>query len=338
MNELKFSILMPVYNGSEYVEEAINSILRQRYKNFEIIICDDCSTDDTINTIKTIKDNRIKVFSNDVNLGYPKNLEKCRQMMSEDTTIIYLMGQDDVLAIDALLKTYNVFKTNPEVGVISRAYYQFDTKNFKYITRLGSPAISSSSFDIISYSSKDDVINTLVDSLGQLSGLAYIKKYFDIPFHEDIFVSHVYPFLSILKRYKAAYLNDFIVAVRTESSQCIHVSSIYDRSPLNSWVEMFNMIFNDRKYNNIKLCGIKRKSNDIIGLVQIKNYGRKYSYYREIFYHMKYNHGNLFRIKFWIITIGTLIIPRKVLIRMVRLYKNYILHNKLDNDNIYIEY
>lgn len=331
MENLKFSILMPAYNGSKYIKEAIDSILKQSYENFEIIICDDCSTDDTINTIKSIKNDKIKVFLNDINLGYPKNLEKCRQLSSQDVDIIYLMGQDDILAKDALRKTYNIFKINHEVGVVSRAYYQFAGKDFKNIIRLGSPAISNNSFDIISYDSKYYVINTLIDSLGQLSGLAYIKKYFDIPFHEDVFVSHVYPFLSILKRYKAAYLNDFIVAVRTESSQCIHVSKIYDRSPLESWIEMFNIIFNNKKYSNIRSYGIKRKSKDIIGLVQIKNYGKKYSYYREIFYYIKDNPMNLCRIKFWVITLGTFIIPKKILIQLVNWYKNRILHKKLNN-------
>jgi len=108
--DLKFSILMPIYNGSKWVKQTIDSILRQSYSNFELIISDDNSTDNTIDIIKDIKDNRIKIFKNDTNLGYPSNLEKARLLSSKDSDILYLMGQDDILAKDALLKTYNVFK------------------------------------------------------------------------------------------------------------------------------------------------------------------------------------------------------------------------------------
>ena len=108
--DLKLSILMPVYNGSKWVKQTIDSILRQSYSNFELIISDDNSTDNTIDIIKDIKDNRIKIFKNDTNLGYPSNLEKARLLSSKDSDILYLMGQDDILAKDALLKTYNVFK------------------------------------------------------------------------------------------------------------------------------------------------------------------------------------------------------------------------------------
>ena len=52
MDDNKISILMPVYNVEKYVDEAIESILNQTYKNFELIIVDDCSKDETYQHIK----------------------------------------------------------------------------------------------------------------------------------------------------------------------------------------------------------------------------------------------------------------------------------------------
>ncbi|MHB1703233.1 MAG: glycosyltransferase [bacterium] len=333
MEDLKFSILMPTYNGSKWVKQAINSVLRQSLSNFEIIICDDCSTDNTIDIIKDIQDNRIKIFKNDINLGYPSNLEKARLLSSKDSDIVYLMAQDDILAKDALLKTYKAFKISEEIGVVGRAYYQFDGNNFNHGIRHSAIPMSNKPFDIINIYDGNQVCH-LMSSLGQLSGLAYRKSYIDVPFQKDVFVSHIYPFLSIIKKYKAVYLNDYIVAVRTEGSQCIHVSSIYEVSPLKSWVDMFNNIFNDKKYDNSRKLLINDSSKKIEGILQIKNFGKTKYYLREIIIYVKYRPKNLLSVKFWAYTLGSLIIPKWLLIKLISWYKNNILAKEMLNVRI----
>ncbi len=69
------SICIPTYNGAQYIEKCIESCLAQTYSNIEIIICDDCSTDDTLILIKSLsqKDNRIKYYKNATNLGLVGN-------------------------------------------------------------------------------------------------------------------------------------------------------------------------------------------------------------------------------------------------------------------------
>jgi len=333
--DLKFSILMPIYNGSKWVKQTIDSILRQSYSNFELIISDDNSTDNTIDIIKDIKDNRIKIFKNDTNLGYPSNLEKARLLSSKDSDILYLMGQDDILAKDALLKTYNAFKISEEVGIVRRSYYHFMGNNFQSGNRNTAKPLSNMSFDIINISEENKVCH-LLSSTGQLSGLAYRKIYIDRAFHQDIFVSHIYPFLSILKKYNAIYLNDYIVAVRTDSSQCIHVSSIYEVSPLKSWIDMFNDILNDKKYDGLRKLLINKVSAEIEGILQIKNYGQKKYYYREVLLYIKYRPMNLLSIRFYMYVLGSLIIPKRLLIKIISHYKNYILHRGMRD--VRIEY
>lgn len=70
------SVVLPVYNGEKYVEEAIQSILDQSYKEFELIIVDDCSTDRTPEIIMKYMslDNRVRTINNKVNCGLPKSL------------------------------------------------------------------------------------------------------------------------------------------------------------------------------------------------------------------------------------------------------------------------
>ena len=67
----KISIIIPAYNTEKYIEKCLNSIISQTYKNFEVVIVDDCSTDNTLSIVQNYasKDDRIKVYQNDNNLG-----------------------------------------------------------------------------------------------------------------------------------------------------------------------------------------------------------------------------------------------------------------------------
>ena len=75
-NSLKISVLMSVYNGEKYLREAIDSILNQTFTNFEFIIIDDASTDDSNAIIKKYTDKRIKLVENPQNMGLTKSLNR----------------------------------------------------------------------------------------------------------------------------------------------------------------------------------------------------------------------------------------------------------------------
>lgn len=62
MNNFKFSVVIPTYNSSKTINKTITSVLRQKYKNFEIIVVDDGSNDNTVSKVKQISDSRIRVF------------------------------------------------------------------------------------------------------------------------------------------------------------------------------------------------------------------------------------------------------------------------------------
>lgn len=79
MNQPKVSVIMSVYNGEKFLSIAIESILNQSYTDFEFIIIDDCSTDESLKIINTYaqQDNRIKIITRDQNIGikgFIKNL------------------------------------------------------------------------------------------------------------------------------------------------------------------------------------------------------------------------------------------------------------------------
>jgi len=66
---LKVSVIIPTYNGSNTILRAVHSVLNQTYSNFELIIVDDCSKDNTFEVIKSIKDERVKVLRHKNNRG-----------------------------------------------------------------------------------------------------------------------------------------------------------------------------------------------------------------------------------------------------------------------------
>lgn len=76
IDEKKVSIVLPVYNGEKYISESIGSVLNQTYSNWELIIINDCSTDNTLDIVNKYagSDSRINVFTNDRNLKLPKSL------------------------------------------------------------------------------------------------------------------------------------------------------------------------------------------------------------------------------------------------------------------------
>lgn len=111
MNEL-ISIIIPVYNNEEWFERCIISVINQTYKNLEIIIINDCSTDDVEDIIFKYKklDSRIIYMKNDKNkgVGYSRN----RGLEISKGNYIYFLDSDDYIEKDAIETLYNNIKPN----------------------------------------------------------------------------------------------------------------------------------------------------------------------------------------------------------------------------------
>lgn len=91
---MSISVCMACYNGNKFVYEQIKSILEELEEFDELIIIDDCSKDSTIQIIESIKDNRIKLYKNSLNLGVVKTFEKAISLSKNEN--IFLTDQDDV--------------------------------------------------------------------------------------------------------------------------------------------------------------------------------------------------------------------------------------------------
>ena len=121
MNDL-VSIIMPSYNTEKFIVDTINSVLNQTYKNWELIIVDDCSTDDTINIIKQFNDGRIKFFQNDKNSGAA--ISRNKALTEAKGKWIAFLDSDDLWYPEKLEKQIKFMKEND---------YHFSYTNYEEI-------------------------------------------------------------------------------------------------------------------------------------------------------------------------------------------------------------
>ena len=89
------SICIPVFNGENYIDTCIKSVLEQNYENFELLILDNCSTDSTASIIFDIKDDRIRYIKNKENIGALNNFSKCISQAYGEYFV--LLPHDDLL-------------------------------------------------------------------------------------------------------------------------------------------------------------------------------------------------------------------------------------------------
>jgi glycosyltransferase involved in cell wall biosynthesis len=109
------SVIMPAYNSSGHIAKAIESVLDQSYQNFELIIVDDGSTDNTKEIIAGFKDNRIKYFyKENAGASSARNLA----VQNSRGTFIVILDSDDMMAPDFILRHITEFENHPDVDLI----------------------------------------------------------------------------------------------------------------------------------------------------------------------------------------------------------------------------
>lgn len=102
----KVSIIIPVYNAGEYIEECLNSVFEQTFKEIEILCLDDCSSDDSAKKIRQMAecDSRLALICNEKNLGAGGT--RNRGIMLAEGKYFFFLDADDFLAADAIEKLY----------------------------------------------------------------------------------------------------------------------------------------------------------------------------------------------------------------------------------------
>ena len=122
----KVSIIMGIYNCASTLAEALDSLLAQTFQDWEVIMCDDCSTDSTLDLAKqyAAKYDNFLLIQNSSNLKLAATLNHCLQYA--DSEYIARMDGDDISLPQRLDKEVNFLDTHPEYALVSCAMINFD--------------------------------------------------------------------------------------------------------------------------------------------------------------------------------------------------------------------
>jgi glycosyltransferase involved in cell wall biosynthesis len=113
------SICIPTYNGADYICQAVKSVLDQQYPDFEIVIVDNCSTDQTPALVKDLlseRGERIRYFRNEQNIGLVRNFNTCLKYACGE--YIKFLCVDDILLPDCLALMASEFEKNPSATLV----------------------------------------------------------------------------------------------------------------------------------------------------------------------------------------------------------------------------
>ncbi len=210
----KVQIFIPVYNGSKFISECINSLLQQTYEDFQICIVDNNSTDNTINIVKQFNDKRIKLYLNKENIGALNNFSKCLDLAN--STYFILLPCDDILEKNYLNTIIPILEKNNDICLAFGKTEKIDIRS-KLIN------VSNINYFKSGIYKKNEAIqlilnnfNPIIHPIVRLENLKKLKMNFDLKFCN---FSDIKLWTSLILKNEYIYITENIVSyIRSHSS------------------------------------------------------------------------------------------------------------------------
>jgi glycosyltransferase involved in cell wall biosynthesis len=215
MNPPVISIVMPVYNGQEYLRLAIDSVLAQELQDYELIIWNDCSTDESLEIIYGYDDPRIRAFSSHQNGGLFKTINLAIQASS--APLIRLWCQDDVMKPNCLTREADFHSRFPEVGLGFSLYDFIDASGVVTI-----PATNGEYPPVLSKELANQLMFYHGSIPGNISNVVLKRTVLeDIGlFREDLVIAGDFEmWVRIAEHYPLGYINESLIFVRGHAGQ-----------------------------------------------------------------------------------------------------------------------
>jgi glycosyltransferase involved in cell wall biosynthesis len=239
------SVIMNCYNGEEFLREALDSVIIQDYKNWEIIFWDNCSTDKSAEIINSYDDNRIRYFKGDkhVLLGEARNyaIEKARG------DFIAFLDVDDLWMKTKLSEQIQVFSTHSDIGLTYSRHVKF-----------------SKNAEMIYPGAKNDRILNARNLIGEYDvGLSSAMVNISIAKEKGVFFNPVFNlieefdyFIRIACHANVYYTANVLMRCRLHDNNTTKIS---DR-----WAEEYQIFIEDVKMNKNKYPGLESHLREVV--------------------------------------------------------------------------
>ena len=251
---VKISVLMTVFNAEKFIFDSIKSILSQSFKEFELIIVDDCSIDKTNSIVKSFSDKRIRIFKVDKRLGRTKalnyGLKKC------SANVISIQDADDISNYKRLEENFKILNSNKNIGLVCSNHELIDENGIELKKK----------FQI---SSKKKILSAIkYINLVSHSSVSFRKNYFnkqkEFFYDENFIYAQDYDLiLKFLKDSNIYFIPKILVKIRHHKENMSN-SKIYKKIRIIEYIKLLN--FSEKNIKN------NLKEYSLIKYFKFKNY------------------------------------------------------------------
>ena len=162
------SIAIPVFNRAHLVDKTIESVLSQSLVDWDLVVVDDASTDETVSVVQRYagQDSRIKLFINERNLGLTRNWNRCLDLAKGP--LIQILLSDDLVDSDYLENVSKTFDAYPTVGIVAA--------NCRYINATGIVIDAGKSEESHLYRAGDEAVSAFLKGHPHVSSIVFKKE------------------------------------------------------------------------------------------------------------------------------------------------------------------
>ena len=225
----KATILMSVYNAAPYLQECIDSVLKQSFTDFEFWIVDDGSTDNSAALMRQQTDPRIKLFFNESNLGIAASLNQ--YLSKPDSKYIFRMDADDICMPDRLKKQIAFMDANPKIALSGGALEYFGEQTYTWYPAIFHADIVSRLLFNCAIPNPSLVIRKDAFTTEQLH---YNESFVHPPMEDYAFL------IQYFNTHRFANLRDIIVKHREHGH---NQSTVYRQQKQEGMLRMYNLLF-----------------------------------------------------------------------------------------------
>lgn len=285
MSQPSISVVLPVYSGMDYLKLSVESVLHQITDgfDFEFLICDDCSKDESYTYLKTLKDPRVRLFKNDQNKGLFPTLNFLLKEASSD--LIHLWAQDDIMLPHCLHETVKFHQQFPQVN--------FSFSRLQHIDQHGQLLEKPELFDNRTLSVQDHALSSILygSIAGNIANVCLVKSaveqvgYFDASM---IYVGDFKMWCVLSKDQPVGMNGHVLVNVRRHSGQLSkNIDASYHK--LNENYEVYQCFLQtlDQRYKKPAIQALKWKIytmyfNQYLFILRSKRFDLASKYYQSL--------------------------------------------------------